>query len=58
MKPLNLHDIIIDRSEAAKAAFVNKARQELKDLGYAVVDSRYLKGLMVQAKRMEVNRER
>lgn len=37
MKPLNLHDIIIDRSEAAKAAFVNKARQELKDLGYSVV---------------------
>ena len=53
MKPVNLHDIIIDRSETAKAAFVNKARDQLKPLGYAVVDLKYLKGLMVQAKRIK-----
>lgn len=34
---MNLDDIIIDRSEAAKAAFVNKAREELKQMGYSVV---------------------
>jgi hypothetical protein len=39
---IDLSEIIIDRSPAAKAAFVNKSREELKKLGYAVIDSRYL----------------
>ena len=50
---IDLSEIIIDRSPAAKAAFVNKSREELKTLGYAVVDSKYLKGLMIQARRFE-----
>lgn len=49
---IDLHEIIIDRSAAEKAAFVNRTRDELKPLGYAVVDSKWLTGLMVQAKKL------
>lgn len=49
---MNLDEIIIDRSAKEKAALINRRRDELKPLGYAVVDSRYLAGLMVQAKRL------
>lgn len=50
---IDLHSIIIDRSAKDKAALLNRRRDELKSLGYAVVDSRWLKGLMIQAKRLE-----
>jgi hypothetical protein len=48
---MNLSEIIIDRSAAQKIKRVETLRVELKSLGYSVVDSRYLAGLLVQAKR-------
>ena len=50
---MNHSETVIDRSDAQKAALINARRQELKSLGYAVVDSKWLKGLMIQAKRLE-----
>ena len=50
---IDLAKIIIDRSAKDKAAIVNIRRQELKTLGYAVIDSKYLAALMVQARRLE-----
>lgn len=46
-------DPIIDRSPAQKAMRVDKLRAELKELGYSVVPTVYLTGLMVQARRIE-----
>lgn len=50
---IDLAKIIIDRSPAEKAALINRRRDELKPLGYAVVEVRYLAALMVQAKRLQ-----
>ena len=50
---IDLDSIIIDRSPKDKAAIVNMRREELKALGYAVIDSKYLAALMVQARRLE-----
>lgn len=49
-------DLIIDRSPAQKAKRVDILRIELKDLGYSVVSTSYLAGLMVQARRIEPHR--
>jgi hypothetical protein len=46
---IDLANIIIDRSPKDKAAFVNKRRDELKPLGYSVVDSKWLASMMVHA---------
>jgi len=48
---MNLHEIIIDRSPAQKKLRVAALRDELKTLGYSVVATPYLAGLIVQAKR-------
>ena len=45
-------DPIIDRSAAQKAQRVDILRAELKTLGYSVVSTRWLVGLIIQAKRM------
>jgi hypothetical protein len=50
---MNLHDIIIDRSEAQKAIRVDKLREELKAAGYSVVLTTYLAALAFQAKRLK-----
>lgn len=46
-------DPIIDRSPAQKAIRVDTLRAELKELGYSVVSTSYLTGLLVQAKRIQ-----
>jgi hypothetical protein len=46
-------DPIIDRSPEQKRMRVDKLRAELKDLGYSVVLTSYLTGLMVQSRRSE-----
>jgi hypothetical protein len=46
-------DLIIDKSPSQKAIRVDKLRAELKELGYSVVSTSYLAGLMVQARRIE-----
>lgn len=46
-------DPIIDKSPEQKAMRVNALRAELKDLGYSVVLTSYLMGLMVQARRVD-----
>ena len=48
---ISLHDIIIDRSPAQKAIRVAAMRDELKSLGYSVISTIYLAGLIAQAKR-------
>ncbi len=48
-----MNDPIIDRSAKQKAMRVDVLRAELKDLGYSVVSTSYLAGLMVQARRIE-----
>ncbi len=50
---MNLDDVVIDRSPKEKAIRVDTLRAELKDLGYSVVSTRYLAGLLVQAKRLQ-----
>jgi hypothetical protein len=54
---INLHDIIIDRSPKEKLIRVAALRAELKTLGYAVISSTYLAGLLVQAKRIKALEE-
>jgi hypothetical protein len=54
---LDLHNIIIDRSIAQKAKRVDVLRVELKTLGYSVVSTAYLAGLLVQAKRRKTLEE-
>jgi len=49
---IDLHEIIIERSARDKAALLNRRRDELKPLGYSIVDSKYLTTLMVLAKRL------
>lgn len=46
------NDLIIDRSPAQKARRVDELRAELKALGYSVVSTRWLAGLIVQARRL------
>ena len=53
MKPIDLYDVIIDRSPAQKAIRVDAIRAELKDLGYSVVLTTYLAALAFQAKRLK-----
>lgn len=51
-----MNDSIIDRSPVQKALRVDRLRAELKDLGYSVVATSYLTGLMAQAKRLYPNK--
>jgi len=46
------HDVIIDKNPRQKALRVDALRAELKDLGYSVVSTRWLAGLIVQAQRL------
>lgn len=46
-------DLIIDRSPEQKRLRVDALRAELKELGYSVVLTSYLTGLMVQTRRIE-----
>lgn len=46
-----LHDIIVTHTPREKSIRLARIRAELKPLGYSIVDSRYLAGLLVQAKR-------
>jgi hypothetical protein len=53
---IDLSEIIIDRSPAAKAAFVNKSREELKKLGYEVVSTEWLRLRMAEPVRKSKER--
>ena len=50
---MNPMDMVIERSPKQKAARVDTLRAELKHLGYSVVSTSYLNGLLVQAKRID-----
>lgn len=59
IKPtLVMEDPIIDRSPYQKRLRIEKLRTELKDLGYSVIATRYLAGLMVQAGRITPRKRR
>lgn len=47
-----MNNIIIERSDAQKAARIDALRAELKGLGYSVVLTTYLAALAYQAKRL------
>jgi hypothetical protein len=48
---MNIHDIIIDRSPAAKAAYIDKLREELKGMGLSVIETSVLAALIAEARR-------
>ena len=48
---MNMFDIIIDKSPKQKLRRIALMREELKPLGYSIVSTVYLAGLIVQAKR-------
>jgi hypothetical protein len=50
---IDLNEIIIDRSAKDKAALINRRRDELKPLGYSVVDSKWLAGIVAHANWMQ-----
>jgi len=48
---MNMFDVIIDKSPKQKLRRIALMREELKPLGYSIVSTVYLAGLIVQAKR-------
>mgnify|MGYP001616230149 CR=1 FL=1 len=48
---IDLDKIIIDRTPRETLIHIEKLRTELKGLGYSVVDTRYLAGLLIVAER-------
>lgn len=50
---MSMYDVIIDKSPKQKLRRISILRDELKPLGYSIVSSVYLAGLIVQAKRRQ-----
>ena len=48
---MNLHDIIVDRSTEEKEIRVDKLRQELRGLGYSIIQTQALTALIAEARR-------
>ena len=48
---MNMFDVIIDKSPKQKLRRIALMREELKPLGYSIVSTVYLAGLIVQARR-------
>lgn len=48
---MNLHDIIIDRTDREKVIRVEKLRGELKGMGYSIIQTSVLTALIAEARR-------
>lgn len=55
---MNLEKIMIDRSPAQKAAFVNRRRDELKPLGYSIVTTEWLAKAMMELAKLDLKKRR